>query len=82
MDYQTLINIGAGTALGVVGWFARQVWEGNAALREELSRLREELPKTYLTRDDFKDAISEIKQMLIAIDAKLDRKQDKGGLIP
>jgi hypothetical protein len=77
MDYQTLINIGAGTALGVVGWFARQLWEAVTDLRADMARLREELPKTYLTRDDFKDAISEIKQMLISIDNKLDRKVDK-----
>jgi hypothetical protein len=77
VDYQTLINVGAGAALAAVGWFARQLWGAVGELRADLSHLREELPKTYITRDDFKDAISELKQMLIAIDNKLDRKADK-----
>jgi predicted nucleic acid-binding Zn-ribbon protein len=77
MDYQTLINLGAGTALSIMGWFARELWQAVKDMREDIAKLREELPKTYITKDDFKDGVSEIKQMLIAIDAKLDRKQDK-----
>lgn len=77
MDFQTLINIGAGTALGVAGWFARQMWGAVTELRNDLAKLREELPKTYITKDDFKDAVSELKALLIAIDNKLDRKADK-----
>jgi hypothetical protein len=77
VDYQTIINLGAGTALTVVGWFARQLWGAVQQLRDDLAKLREELPKTYITKDDFKDAVRELKDLLIAIDAKLDRKQDK-----
>lgn len=77
MDLQTVINLGAGCALAVAGWFARQMWGAVNELRTDLAKLREELPKTYLTRDDFKDGITEIKQMLIAIDRKLDAKADK-----
>jgi hypothetical protein len=77
MDIQTIINLGAGTALAVAGWFARQMWGAVNELRNDLSKLREELPKTYITKDDFKDGIHELKALLIAIDTKLDRKQDK-----
>jgi hypothetical protein len=77
MDYQTIINLGAGAALSALGWFARQLWEAVQGLRTDLAKLREELPKTYITKDDFKDAVSELKTLLIAIDNKLDRKADK-----
>jgi len=77
MDFQTVINIGAGTVLTVTGWFARQLWGAVNELRSDLSRLREELPKTYITKDDFKDGIAELKHLLIAIDTKLDKKADK-----
>lgn len=77
MDFQTVINLGAGTALAAVGWFARQLWEAVADLRADLSKLREELPKTYITKDDFREAVVELKALLIAIDNKLDRKVDK-----
>lgn len=78
MDFQTLINVGAGGALAVAGWFARQMWTAVDLLRDDLAKLREELPKTYVHRVDFKDGIHEIKSMLITIDAKLDRKADRG----
>lgn len=77
MDYQTLINISGGAALGVIGWFARQLWDASVSLRGDLAKLREELPKTYLTKDDFKDAVRELKELLTSIDTKLDRKVDK-----
>jgi hypothetical protein len=77
MDYQTLINIGAGTALGVVGWFARQLWDANASLRSDLAKLREELPNRYVLKDDFRDAVRDLKELLMAIDRKLDAKADK-----
>ncbi len=78
MDLQTVINLGAGCALAVAGWFARQMWGAVNELRSDLAKLREELPKTYITKDDFKDGVAELKQLLIAIDTKLDRKVDKG----
>jgi hypothetical protein len=77
MDFQTVINVGAGLVLGVVGWFARELWAAVQDLRIDLGKLREELPKTYITKDDFKDEAREIKDMLITINAKLDRKADK-----
>lgn len=77
MDLQTILNFAAGTALAVGGWFARRMWDAMDGLRADVARLREELPKTYITKDDFKDGVSELKQLLLAIDAKLDRKMDK-----
>jgi hypothetical protein len=77
MDFQTIINLAGGAALGAVGWFARQLWDAVGGLRGDLSKLREELPKTYITKDDFKDAVRELKDLLTSIDTKLDRKQDK-----
>lgn len=77
MDFQTVINLGAGAVLAVTGWFARQLWQAVQELRQDLSHLREELPKTYITKDDFREGVKELKQLLIAIDTKLDRKVDK-----
>jgi hypothetical protein len=77
LDFQTLINVGMSGAMAVFGWFARELWSAVKAVREDVAKLREELPKTYITKDDFKDGVTEIKQLLIAIDSKLDRKLDK-----
>lgn len=77
MDFQTVINIGAGAALAVMGWFARELWGAVKDLRSDLSKLREEIAKDYVSKDDFKESIREVKELLIGIDHKLDRKQDK-----
>ena len=77
MDLQTAINFGAACAIAVFGWFGRELWGAVKELRTDLAKLREELPKIYLTRDDFKDGVTELKQLLIAIDRKLDAKADK-----
>lgn len=78
MDFQTLVNLGAGTALAVMGWFARELWGAVKELRGDLGKLREELARDYISKDDFKDALAEVRDLLRRIDEKLDRKQDKG----
>jgi len=77
MDYQTLINWAFTLGVAVIGWFAKALWEAAGGLRTDLAKLREELPKTYITKDDFKDAVQELKSLLVAIDTKLDRKVDR-----
>lgn len=77
MDTQNLINAAAGVALSVLGWFARQLWDAIQKLKDDLSTLREEIAKDYITKDDFKDVVSEIKTLLEKIDSKLDLKADK-----
>tara|TARA_R110000868_G_scaffold184164_1_gene425629 strand:+ start:1189 stop:1422 length:234 start_codon:yes stop_codon:yes gene_type:complete len=77
MEFQNLINTIAGVAFTVIGWFAREMWEAVKELKSDLAKLREELPKTYVTRDDNRDDIREIKEMLGKIFDKLDLKVDK-----
>jgi cell division protein FtsB len=77
MEYQNLINSVAGLAFTVAGWFAREMWAAVKELKADLAKLREELPKTYVTRDDNRDDIKEIKEMLGKIFDKLDSKVDK-----
>jgi hypothetical protein len=77
MDYQSLINSVVGIAFTVAGWFAREMWSAVKELKSDLSKLREELPKTYVTRDDYRDDLREIKELLAKIFDKLDGKADK-----
>lgn len=77
MDAQTFINVAAGTAIGVMGWFARQLWDAVKELKTDLAKLREEIAKDYVPRDDFKDFAKELREMFTTIRDKLDRKADK-----
>jgi hypothetical protein len=53
------------------------MWDAMDGLRADVAKLREELPKTYISRDDFKDAVGDLRALLERIDSKLDRKADK-----
>jgi hypothetical protein len=77
MEYQTLIDVVAGLVMASIGWFAREIWYATKELRQDLANLREELPKTYITRDDYKSDIKEIKDMLQRLFDRLDHKADK-----
>jgi cell division protein FtsB len=77
MDYQSVINLVAGAAFSVLGWFARELWTAVNNLKADLSKLREDLPKTYVTREDFKSDVKEIKEMLSKIFDRLENKADK-----
>lgn len=76
MDQQTL-NIVMGTALTVLGWFARELWSAVKELKNDLAQLREQLPKTYVARDDYRADIKDIKDMVQRIFDKLEEKADK-----
>lgn len=76
-EYQTLINAAAGIAFSALGWFARELWAAVNDLKKDLAKLREELPKTYVTREDFKSDVREIKDMLGKIFDRLEHKADK-----
>jgi hypothetical protein len=77
MDSQHLINTALGLGFSVLGWFARELWSAVKELKADLSKLREDLPKTYVAKDDYRDDLNEIKSMLGKIFDKLDNKQDK-----
>jgi len=77
MNSQDLINLAFGAAASVLGWFARELWAAVKELKADLAKLREELPRTYVVRDDYKDDIREIKEMLTKLFDRLDNKADK-----
>jgi len=77
MENQQVINMFLGGGLTVMGWFARELWAAVKELKVDLAKLREELPRTYVVRDDYKDDIREIKEMLTKLFDRIDGKVDK-----
>ena len=77
MDFQTIVNFVLTTVSVVVGWFARELWSAVKELKADLAHLREELPKLYLAKDDYRDDIREIKDMLSKLFDRIDNKADK-----
>jgi len=77
MDYQSLLNAALVLVSTVTGWFARELWTAVKELKADLSKLREDLPKTYVVKDDYKEDIRDLKDMIGKIFDKLDNKSDK-----
>ena len=77
MEPQNLFNLIFGGIAAVTGWFARELWTAVKELKSDLSKLREELPKVYVTKDDFRQDMREIKDMLSKIFDRLENKADK-----
>ena len=77
MDHQTLINVGGGVILAGIGWWARVIWESVQRLKEDLHEIEVDLPKSYVTKDDFNQTMKHIESMFQRIYDKLDNKADK-----
>lgn len=77
MEMQNLINAAFGAILMLSGWVLRTIWDAVNGLKKDLQELERGLPETYVRRDDYKDDMSEVKDMLRAIFNKLDNKADK-----
>jgi predicted RNA-binding protein with EMAP domain len=70
---QQLLNILFGAALAVAGWFARELWSAVQELKSDIAKL----PLVYVAKQDYRDDMKDIKDMLSKIFDKLDGKQDK-----
>jgi antirestriction protein len=61
----------------VIGWFARELWSAVKELKADLSKLREDLPKEYVTKDDYRQDIRELKEIMNKVFDRLEHKVDK-----
>lgn len=77
MEWQTLINIGAGSILAVIGWFARELWDAVNVMKKDLHRLEVKIAKDYATHQDLNARFDKIEMILGKIFDKLDNKVDK-----
>lgn len=73
MDTQTLFNIAVGLAAFFGGWVLNNIMRSIQTLDRDVR----EMPKIYVTKDDFHRDIAEIKDICRQIFDKLDNKADK-----
>lgn len=77
MENQNLFNILFSLMMGVAGWLFRELWSAVKELKSDLSTLRESLPKDYVMREDYRQDMREVKELLNKIFDKLESKVDK-----
>ena len=72
-----IINMAGGIILAGIGWWARMIWESVQRLKEDLHQVEVDLPKSYVSKDDFAKTMTRIEAMFERIEKKLDGKADK-----
>jgi hypothetical protein len=84
MDWQNFINIGAGGALTIGGWFCRQLWDSVKELKADIADLKLHVSETYVKkseveslRSDMDKRFDRIEQMIARLYDKIDAKADK-----
>ena len=77
MDWQNLINIGAGAGLGVVGWFARQLWDSVKELKSDIAALKLHVSDAYVKKSEIETLKSEMDKRFDRVEMLLDRLFDK-----
>ena len=73
MDYQTLFNIAVAVAGFLGGWTLNRIYQAIDRLDNDVRQM----PHNYVDRDDYRNDVNEIKNMLGKIFDKLDGKADK-----
>ena len=63
--------------IAVLGWLSKQLWDAVKDLTKDLGKLREDLPKSYILKDDFKSFKDELFSALRRIEDSLKDKVDK-----
>jgi|TARA_R110000796_G_scaffold94526_5_gene199407 hypothetical protein len=73
MDYQVMFNVAIALAGFIGGWVVNRVF----ALLDRIDADMKSIPMQYVSKDDYREDIREIKEMLGAIFKRLENKADK-----
>lgn len=79
VDGQFVLNVIIMAGVGAIGWFARQIWDAVQDLKRDVHEIEVDLPKSYVSKDDFGKTMKHIEDMFQRIYDKLDSKVDKHG---
>lgn len=77
MQLFDFLPAGFGAAMAVMGWFLRQLWDATKELKADLANLRQELPRQFVLREDYRADILEIKSLLKEVREAIAEKADK-----
>jgi hypothetical protein len=74
---QDLVNIIVGVAGTAMGWMLKVVWDSIRLLQDDVKDLERAMHTKYVSKDDYRADIQDIKSMVKAIFDRLERKADK-----
>ena len=73
MDYQVMFNVAIALAGFIGGWVVNRVF----ALLDRIDADMKSIPMQYVSKDDYREDIREVKEMLGAIFKRLENTADK-----
>lgn len=73
MDFQLLFNIVMGVSAAMGGWIVGRITKSLDRLDEDVRTM----PEKYVSKEDYRNDIHEIKEMLTRIDGRMDNKADR-----
>lgn len=76
-DGTTVFNALLTVGTAGLGWFAKTIWDAVGELKRDLHDIEVELPKSYVSKNDFNQTMKHIEDMFQRIYDKLDGKADK-----
>lgn len=77
MEMAEVLQVVLSVGLAAVGWFARVLWGAVSELKDDLAKLKQELPVHYIRKDDFKEFKQSVIECLHRIEELISKKQDK-----
>lgn len=72
---QGLVNIVIMGTDSVFGWVLRMLWTASQELKADLAKLREELPKDYVAKGDYREDVKELKEMIGKLFDLIDKRK-------
>jgi hypothetical protein len=73
MEYQIIFNVGIALVGFIGGWMVNRVF----VLLDRIDADMKAIPMQYVAKDDYREDIREVKEMLGAIFKRLESKADK-----
>ncbi len=77
MVEQHIGDIAVGALAAVLTWFTKLLHGDVRENEKELARLKEDLGKNYLLKNEYREDMQEVKELLTKIIDKIDTKADK-----
>jgi len=77
LDIQSAFNVVVGILIAGAAWWAKEIWNALAKLREDIHEIEVELPSSYIKKEDFNDAMKTLNDKLDKIWYKLEEKADR-----
>lgn len=87
MDWHYLAEGSLSLLMLITGWVSRELWDAVKELRNDLSKLRAEIPGEYVRKDDYREDLQRLydkiengfSQLLSRIDNQSDRWNERNG---